>query len=195
MPHDLQSDRNLTERARQGDEASWRAIYESTCDRLFAFLCFQIGDRDEARDVLQETYLQAFRRLATYRGEAPLEIWLRAIAFGRSIDWKRVMLRRLKRAARLTESSALVDPDIQHVQFDSEHVALYRALGELSSRQRAALLLREWEGHSFQEIGALLGCNESTARVHHARARERMRAALRGETHAVTRRDWEGQGT
>ena len=54
---------------------------------------------------MQETYLQAFRRLETYRGEAPLEVWLRAIALGRSSDWKRVMLRRLKRTARLTESS------------------------------------------------------------------------------------------
>jgi RNA polymerase sigma-70 factor, ECF subfamily len=195
MPPDLQTDRNLSERARQGDEASWRAIYESTCDRLFAFLCFQIGDRDEAMDILQETYLQAFRRLETYRGEAPLEIWLRAIALGRAIDWKRVMLRRLKRTARLTEASALVEPNIQHVQFDSEHSALYRALGALSHRQRAALLLREWEGHSFRQIGELLGCNESTARVHHARAREHMRTALRGETHAVARPDWEGQGS
>ena len=193
MPHDLQSDRDLTERARQGDEASWRVIYESTCDRLFAFLCFQIGDRDEARDILQETYIQAFRRLETYRGDAPLEVWLRSIALGRSIDWKRVILRRLKRTAQLTESSALVDPDIQQVQFDSEHSALYEALRELSNRQRAALLLREWEERSFREIAELLGCAESTARVHHARAREHMRTALQGETSPEMRRNCQGQ--
>jgi RNA polymerase sigma-70 factor (ECF subfamily) len=195
MPHDLQSDRNLTERARQGDEGSWRAIYESTCDRLFAFLCFQIGDRDEAKDILQETYLQAFRRLETYRGEAPLAVWLRTIALGRSIDWKRVMLRRLKRTTKLTESSALVEPAGQDVRFDSEHGVLHRALRKLSHRQRAALLLREWEECSFREIAELLGCRESTARVHHARARERMRVALRGEPRPVTPRDWEGQET
>ena len=195
MPRDLQSDRDLTERARQGDEASWRAIYESTCDRLFAFLCFQVGDRDEARDILQETYLQAFRRLETYRGEAPLEIWLRAIAFGRSTDWKRVILRRIKRTASLSETAALVEPDIQHVQFDSEHSALYQALRGLSHHQRAALLLREWEACSFREIAELLGCGESTARVHHARARERMREALRGETHPMARTNCKGQET
>src|SRR6185503_2434465 len=195
MPSDLQSDRSLSERAKRGDPAAWRAIYQATCDHLFAFLCFQIGDRDEARDILQETYLQAFRRMETYRGEAPLEIWLRAIALGRSIDWKRVFLRRLKRTARLTESSARVEADTQHVRFDSEHAALYRALGELSHRQRMALLLREWEGRSFREIADLLGCGESTARVHHARARERMRVTLLGETCPMRRRDWEGQQT
>ena len=195
MSSDLQSDRNLSERARQGDPAAWRAIYDSTCDRLFAFLCYQIGDRDEARDILQETYLQAFRRLDSYRGEAPLEVWLRSIALGRSIDWKRVILRRLKRTTKLDESSALVEPDIQGVRFDSEDTALQRALGKLSRHQRAALLLREWEGRSFHEIAELLGCAESTARVHHARAREHMRAALRGTIRPVAEGDWEGQET
>ena len=195
MPSDLESDRNLSERARQGDPAAWRTIYDSTCDRLFAFLCYQIGDRDEARDVLQETYLQAFRRLDTYRGEAPLEVWLRSIAFGRSIDWKRVILHRLKRTVTLDESSAAVDADIQGVRFDSEDKALHQALGKLSHHQRAALLLREWEGRSFDEIAKLLGCAESTTRVHHARAREHMRAALSGRVRPLAERDWEGQET
>jgi RNA polymerase sigma-70 factor (ECF subfamily) len=193
MPSDLQSDRDLTERARRGDSAAWRAIYESTCDRLFAFLCYQIGDRDEARDILQETYLQAFRRLDTYRGEAPLAVWLRSIALGRSIDWKRVILRRLKRTARLEESSALVEPDIQGVRFVSEDRVLHRALEKLSRNQRAALLLREWEELSFDEIAALLGCAESTARVHHARAREHMRAVLGGRQRPVAERGLGGQ--
>jgi RNA polymerase sigma-70 factor (ECF subfamily) len=195
MPRDLQSDRNLTKRARQGDEASWRTIYESTCDRLFAFLCYQIGDRDEARDILQDTYLTAFRRLETYRGEAPLEVWLRAIALGRSIDWKRVMLRRLKRTTTLTESSARVEPAGLHVRFDSEHAALHAALKSLSNRQRAALLLREWDGLSFREVADVIGCGDNTARVHHARARERMRVALRGERCPLAQGDWEGQET
>ena len=193
MPSDLESDRELTERARRGDTAAWRTIYESTSDRLFAFLCYQIGDRDEARDILQETYLQAFRKLDSYRGEAPLEVWLRSIAFGRSIDWKRVILRRRKRTSTLHESSARVEPDIHGVQFDSERSALHRALARLSAHQRAALLLREWEGRSFHEIAALLGCAESTARVHHTRAREHMRAALRDRKSPTVELDWEGQ--
>ncbi len=192
MPSDLQSDRSLTERARQGDPAAWRAIYESTCGRLFAFLCYQVGDRDEARDILQETYLQAFRKLDTYRGEAPLEVWLRAIALGRSIDWKRVILRRIKRTASLDESSARVEPDLEGVRFESEDRALHRALARLSPNQRAALLLREWEGRSFLEIANLLGCAESTARVHHTRARDHMRDALRDTTRPQGEREWEG---
>lgn len=179
MPRDLQSDRCLAERARHGDAAAWRAIHDATCDRLFAFLCYQLGDRDEAQDILQDTYLQAFRRLNLYRGEAPLEVWLRSIALGRSIDWKRVILRRFKRTTRLEESSAVTEPEARGVRFLSEDVALYRAIGRLSRHQRAALLLRELEERSFLEIAGLLGCAESTARVHHTRARAHLRATLR----------------
>jgi RNA polymerase sigma-70 factor (ECF subfamily) len=195
MSNDLQYDRDLAERARQGDDAAWRTIYDATCDGLFAFLCYQIGDRDEARDILQETYLQAFRKLDRYRGEAPLEIWLHSIALGRSLDWKRVILRRIKRTTRLDESSAWVEPDVHGVRFDSESAALQQALAKLSHHQRAALLLRECEGRSFREVSELLGCAEATARVHYVRARERMRAALSGNRHALGACDWEGQQT
>jgi len=193
MPSDLQSDQNLIERARRGDSPAWRAIYDSTCEGLFSFLCYQMGDRDEARDILQETFLQAFRSLDRYRGEAPLAVWLRSIALGRSIDWKRVILRRLKRAARLEESGVLVEPEIHGVRFASEDHALQRALGKLSQQQRAALLLREWDELSFAEIARLLGCAESTARVHHTRAREHMRTVLRGKEHPVAERQCGGQ--
>jgi RNA polymerase sigma-70 factor (ECF subfamily) len=195
MTSDLQSDRILIERAKGGDHAAWRAIYDSTCDRLFSFLCYQIGDRDEARDILQETYLQALRSLNGFRGEAPIAVWLRSIALGRSIDWKRVFLRRLKRTARLDESSVLVETDTSGVRFASEDRELHRALAKLSHNQRAALLFREWDDLSFAEIAKLLGCAESTARVHHARAREHMRAALQGGDHPVAERDWGGQET
>jgi RNA polymerase sigma-70 factor (ECF subfamily) len=195
MPSDLQSDRDLTERARRGDPAAWRALYDSTCERLFAFLCYQTGNRDEARDILQETYLQAFRSLDGYRGEAPLAVWLRSIALGRSIDWKRVILRRLQRAAKLEEAGLRVEPDIHGVRFASENHALHRALGKLSHQQRAALLFREWDELSFAEIAGLLGCAESTARVHHARARERMRTVLRGNEQRVADRECGGQET
>jgi RNA polymerase sigma-70 factor (ECF subfamily) len=83
---DLQADRELAERAARGDEISWRRIYENTCDRLFALLCYQVRDRDTARDLLQETYIQAYRHLHRYRGEAPLGVWLRTIAVRKALD-------------------------------------------------------------------------------------------------------------
>ena len=60
-----------------GDQAAWRAIYDDTCQPLFNFLCYQTGDREVAKDLLQETYVTALGRLGTYRGEGSVTGWLR----------------------------------------------------------------------------------------------------------------------
>ena len=169
----------LAQRAARGEQESWREIYDATCDRLFSLLCGVIRDRDEALDLLQETYLQAFRRIDSYRGEAPLEAWLRVIALRKALDWRRTFLKRVRRNVPLTERTATVDPiAYSRAESASERPPLMAALARISPFQRAALLLRECEGMSFREVAATLGCKESTARVHHAKARERMRKVL-----------------
>ena len=70
-----------------------------------------------------------------------------------------------------------------------------QALSRLSPHQRAALLLREIEEHSFAEIAAVLRCNESTARVHHTRARQKMRGLLERAAGRVVTGDLERQRT
>ncbi len=194
---ELQTDRELARMAASGDAPSWRQIYEATSDRLFSFLVFQTGDREEARDLLQMTYVAAFRHIATFRGEAPLEVWLRRIALRKAIDWKRSWLCRLKRTVplggtheHLKDTSGPLPGE--GLRFESEGRALRRALGILSGKQRAVLLLREWEERSFREIAAIVGCNESTARVHHTRACRRMRSLLNAGAVPFGLEEWEG---
>lgn len=171
-------DRELARRAAEGDEAAWRSIYESTCDRLFSLLCYQLGDRQEAMDLLQDTYVKAFTRLGGYRGDAPISAWLRMIAIRLAADWKRSALRRIKRTVTITERTGVVAPDVDGIRFHSESEALAKAVGKLSMNQRAVLLLHEMEGLSFKEISLELGCKESTVRVHHVRAKQKMRDTL-----------------
>lgn len=177
----VHSDWDLAQRAVGGDDTAWRLIYESTCARLFAILCYQVGDREEASDLLQETYVQACKAIGGYRAEAPLSAWLGAIALRKALDWKRGALQRIKRTVAIEEWTAAVEPDESGVGFAAEGRALRAALARLTPPQRAALLLREWEERSFAEIAAVLGCKESTARVHHLNARERMRGLLTEE--------------
>jgi RNA polymerase sigma-70 factor (ECF subfamily) len=176
---DCGPDLDLARRAISGDGSAWHEIVESSCDRLFAFLCYQTGEREDALDLLQETYLAAFRRLPGYRGEAPISAWLRVIALRKAIDWKRTVLRRMKKTVALRESTLTGDPPADlRVHFDSERSALYRALTSLSPLQRAAFLLREWEEWSFAEIAQAIGTGEGTARVHYTRARRRLRKEM-----------------
>lgn len=168
-------DIEIAKRAEAGENAAWREIYDATKERLFALICYHTGDREEARDVLQETYTSAVRGIGRYRGEGSLESWLCGIALRRARDWKRRFLKILKSADPIEshpglEAASAGDPEEARI--------LRRELAKLTKRQRAAFLLHEWMGYSFAEAGKAMGVNESTARVHAHRAKEALRKAL-----------------
>lgn len=181
QPH---PDLSVARRALSGEEAAWREIVTLTRDRLFALLAHHLGDRDEALDLLQETYLHAVRGIASYRGRGSLESWLCGIALRRARGWKRRFLPRRKRDLPLAEAAP--DPAPQGGD-PEERRRLRQALARLPERQRSAFLLHEWMGYGFAEIAAALGIGEPTARVHCFRAREAMRASLGGAERSAPR--------
>jgi RNA polymerase sigma factor (sigma-70 family) len=181
--------------AARGDGAAWRRIMDQSGPALFALLSYQTGSRDEALDLLQETYLQAFRSLDRYRGEGPLGAWLRAIALHKALDWKRTILRRRKRNVSLTDPLARGLASPPETPAEGETPEVRRALAALSPRQRAVVLLREWEGLSFREVARILGGSESTARVQHSRACARLRRLLAGTGLRLPEPRLEGQGS
>ncbi len=160
-------------------EQTWRTLYEETCRPLFNFLCYQTGDRDTALDLLQETYVTAMHRMSSYRGEAPVLGWLRAIALRKTLDWRRGLRRRLGHlrsfALETASDLAVAPPGPAPTVADP---AFRAALMRLPAQQRAALLLRELEELPFREVADCLGCAEATARVHHHRACHSMRTFL-----------------
>ena len=156
--------------AAAGDQVAWRAIYDDSCPALFNFLCYQTGDREVAKDLLQETYVTALGRLGTYRGEGSVTAWLRTIALRKCLDWRRRAQLRIRKLAALARDATLPTSYGAEETFPGLGKGIQGALDRLSSRQRAALLLRELEDLSFAEVAANLGCNEATARVHHHRA-------------------------
>jgi RNA polymerase sigma-70 factor (ECF subfamily) len=167
----------LARRAAGGDEGAWREIYTATRERMFALLCYHIGNRDEALDVLQDVYVGAVRGIGNYRGDASLEAWLAGIALRRARDWKRRLLGRFKRTDTLEgelppETQGLPQPDPEQGR------RLRQALAQLPERQRSAVLLHVWMGYPFREVGEALGVSEATARVHAFRGREALRGML-----------------
>ena len=173
-------DLELARAAHQGDSTAWRTIYDETCQPLFNFLCWQTGDRDAARDLLQETYLAALERLDAFRGDGSLLGWLRAVALRRTLDWRRRVTLRLRKLTALAREQAAHGAGNVQAEFPGLGDGVQAALDRLSPRQRAVLLLREMEDQSFADIGGVLGCSEATARVHHHRACAAMRRALEG---------------
>ena len=176
--HLVKEDLELARAAVDGDESAWRRIYDDTCQPLFNFLCYQTGDRDAARDLLQETYVTAFEKLGGYRGQGALLGWLRAVALRKCLDWRRRAQARLRKMTALARERTPLLTSGAEEAFPGLGDGFQAALDRLSSRQRAALLLRELEDLPFADIAEQLGCGEPTARVHYHRACRNMRQWL-----------------
>ena len=178
-------DLELARAAFSGDDQAWRRIYDDTSQSLFNFLCYQTGDRDTARDLLQDTYVTALGRLNTFQGSGTLLGWLRAVALRKCLDWRRRAAMHIRKlGAFAQEKSSFTDSTAQEA-FPGLGAGFQDALDRLSPRQRAALLLRELEDLPFAEVAQSLGCGEATARVHHHRACQNLRELLQQENDLV----------
>jgi RNA polymerase sigma-70 factor (ECF subfamily) len=144
---------------------------------IVGYLARLLGDRQEAEDACQEAFLRAHRAFARLGPEANSRAWLYRIATNTGLNAARSRARRAARAAA-------VDPDVLpadaglSAERREELRAIKRAVEALPPRQRAALMLRQFQGLGYAEIAAALGGNEVAARANVYQALKKLRAAL-----------------
>lgn len=170
------SERELIERARKGDRAAEREIYDVHVDRVFRLAYRMCGRADLAEDFTQETFVKAFGALDRFRGEAALSTWLHSIATRVVLNG----LRSVKRHERRAESLEAVDregaapeppePDLKR--------RLTAALDGLKDEYRMVVVMHDLEGYTHDEIGAALGIAEGSSKARLSRARAMLRAEL-----------------
>lgn len=169
----------------EGDSDAFGELVRRHRDRLWAVALRTLGDPHEAADALQDGLLNAFRRAASYRGDAAVTTWLHRIVVNACIDRVR------KATARPT--SALPDdvdrtltyaargPD--HADQVSLRMDVEAALATLPSDQRAALVLVDMEGMPVADVASLLGCAVGTVKSRCARARAKLLPLLAPDRH------------
>lgn len=167
--------RPLVQACQRGDEEAFETLYRTFGGGVLNVARRVLRDEDEARDAVQETFLQAFRRFETYRGEGSLKGWLFQIA-------TRVALR-LKQRRRpgpsLDEDGAppAVSPP-EHVPDRDFHAAVQREIDRLPEKARLVFLLYTGEQLSHAEIAASLGVTEGTSKSQLNYARGLLRQRL-----------------
>jgi RNA polymerase sigma-70 factor (ECF subfamily) len=175
-------DRDLLARAREGDAEAFSNLAAMHRDALVRAAFHLLGNEADALDAVQEALLRAYRHLATFDGRSSFRTWARRIATNCALT----RLERLRndpvRGRELPSPDAL--PDKRESRDDEiareEERALVRsAIDELPPAQRAAVLLRDVEGLSYEEIARTLGIAKGTvmSRIYYGRENLKERLA------------------
>lgn len=161
------SDEYLLEMALQGDGASYGQLIRRWERKIFSFICRYIGDREDARDLTQDTFTKAYRNLGSLSDRRRFSAWLYRIALNEC----RMRFRRQKniRAVALEESGQeerAVDASTPESRLAAkEEVQLLREVfQDLPEEQRVVILMKEFQGLKFQEISEILDVPLSTAK-------------------------------
>jgi RNA polymerase sigma-70 factor (ECF subfamily) len=156
-------------------------------------LCFRLlGDAEEARDAAQETFLKVYRGLSGFRADSGLKTWIYRIAINQAMNQQRWWRRRhrdetisldLKRGeSDTTLGSSLpsksASPEAQAIAGERERRIMH-ALGEIKQEYRVALILREIEELSYEEIAETLAVSIGTVKSRIARGREELRRRVK----------------
>lgn len=166
---------NLLARCCRGDADAQRQLFQRYQSSLFAVCLRYARDRPEAQDLLQEAFLVVFRDLYQYKGEGPLEAWLRRVTVRVALQW----LRR-KQPLRYADDYADLPSDafetIPDQELNSE--AILKMVQQLPDGYRSVFNLHCVEGWSYPEIAEDLGIGESTVRSQYARACKQLRGMI-----------------
>jgi RNA polymerase sigma-70 factor, ECF subfamily len=171
-------------RARQGDSDAFRVLVERHSRNAFRLAHRLTGNEQDAEDVVQESFIRAYRQLGRFESRANFGTWLYRIVANCSVDLIRVRQSRRdqSRAESLDEAADIASnaaPGPERLARSAEierHVA--SALSQLSPLERAAFTLRHYEGRSIDEIGRMLGLGTSATKHSVFRAVRKLRGAL-----------------
>jgi RNA polymerase sigma-70 factor (ECF subfamily) len=172
-------------RARQGDSDAFRALVEQHSRSVFRLAFRMTGNEQDAEDVVQESFLRAYRQLGRFESRANFGTWLYRIVSNCSVDLMRSKQARHDqvRGDSLDEGTMeLPAADVPGPERMAQSAEIDRrvqdALQELSPLERAAFTLRHYEGRTIDEICSTLGLGTSAAKHSVFRAVKKLRVAL-----------------
>jgi RNA polymerase sigma-70 factor (ECF subfamily) len=167
------ADARLVARIRAGDDDAFETLVGQYQAPLFRYLRGFVGDAEQARDLVQETFLRAYKSLGSLEDPALLRSWLYRIAHNQACSVLR--RRRLISWLPLLPAHQTGGPSPDRSAIEAARVE--EALGRVPTDQRAPLLMHLVAGFSYAEIAALLNVTEGTVRMRISRGRAAFRAA------------------
>ena len=188
-PAACEHDRALVDRLRAGDESAYEILISRFERPVFNLVRRLMDDPSEAADVVQEVFLKVFRNVGSFRRESSLKTWIYRIAVNEARNHRRWFGRHCRQEVGLEAArddsyavgDHLTDPGRSPFEQALHHetqALLEAALGDVKPNFRAALVLREIEGLSYEEIAQILETSLGTVKSRILRGREALKECL-----------------
>ena len=173
----------LVDRCRTGDRKAQHELYHAYARQMYNVCMRIVNSAADAEDILQESFLEAFRGISDFRGESTFGAWLKKIVVNRSINYlnrrKLVLFDQVPGSETITYESAA--NNTEEIQFEVKRV--HAALMDLPAGYRLVLSLYLLEGYDHAEIAQILKITESTSKSQYNRAKAKLREQLNVKDH------------
>lgn len=171
-------EQQLITRAREGSREAFRLLVERYMKQAYNVAYGFLNNHQGAEEVAQDAFVRVFRSLDTFRGEAEFSTWLHRIVVNLSLNRIRHMRRKKERVIAMTDTDTPVADAVPEMAEIDLAGHIERALHELPTLQRAAVILRHVDGLSTKQVSAILRCSEGTVKTHLFRGLEKMKKRL-----------------
>ena len=174
------ADLELAQRCGRGDQDAFEQLYRAHAGRLYTLIVRMVASAETAEDLLQEVFLNAYRKVSSFRGDSSLGTWLYRMAVNHCLDYLRGRQGKMARTTDSIDEEGMAEPVAAAplVASSISRLDLERAIGQLPDGCRTAFVLHDVEGFEHHEIAKLLGISEGTSKSQVHKARLRLRAML-----------------
>lgn len=185
---EAQVDQLLVERVQKGDKTAFDLLINKYQHRIISLVSRYVGDQAEAMDVAQEAFIKAYRAIGKFRGDSAFYTWLYRIAINTAKNWLVARKRRppssdidAADAEQYDMDSRLKDRGTPENEMMRDEIkeTVFNTIAQLPDDLRTAIMLREIEGMSYEDIATTMECPIGTVRSRIFRAREAIDEKLR----------------
>jgi RNA polymerase sigma-70 factor (ECF subfamily) len=177
-------DRELVARCQIGEADAFNELVGRHQDRVYAAVTRFCGNGEDAADVVQRAFINAYRKISEFKGDAAFSTWIYRIAFNQAISFRRENRRPSISLHAKGEDGLIAEPiddraPGESMESEETRKKVQQALERLGEEDRQIIILKDLQGHSYDEIAAILQVPKGTVRSRLHRARMELKEKLK----------------
>ncbi|MBV9959227.1 MAG: RNA polymerase sigma factor [Acidobacteria bacterium] len=178
------SDYALAQRAAKGDMEAFEVLYQRHNRRVYSLCLRMTQNVQEAEDLTQESFIQLYRKIGSFRGDSAFTTWLHRLTVNQ------VLMHFRKRSVKMEKTTEEGETPIQIVKGTEnpnampvvDRIALDNAIAQLPPGYKSVFILHDVEGHEHEEVARILGCSVGTSKSQLHKARMKLRRLLKQQS-------------